>query len=44
MQAICCRIRSMAPQIFAEYIGKYKIEAIEFGSLSLGTLPPKIYG
>ncbi|KAF3433947.1 hypothetical protein FNV43_RR25050 [Rhamnella rubrinervis] len=43
-KAICCRIRSMEPAIFAEYIEKYKIEAIEFGSLSLGTLPPKFYG
>ncbi|XP_015877200.3 synaptotagmin-3 isoform X1 [Ziziphus jujuba] len=42
--AICCRIRNMAPSIFAEYIGKFNIEAIEFENLSLGTLPPKIYG
>lgn len=44
MQAICYTIRSITPPIFAEYIGKYKIEAIEFQSLSLGTLPPQIYG
>lgn len=30
--------------MFAEYIGKYKIEAIEFEKLSLGTLPPTVHG
>jgi hypothetical protein len=30
--------------MFAEYIGKYKIEAIEFEHLTLGTLPPIIQG
>ena len=37
-------MRSMAQPIFTQYIGKYHIEAIEFESLSLGTLPPNIYG
>jgi hypothetical protein len=37
-------IRSMAQPIFAEYIGKYQIKAIDFETLSLGTLPPVIYG
>ncbi|PON67978.1 Synaptotagmin-like mitochondrial-lipid-binding domain containing protein [Trema orientale] len=41
---VCSVIRSMAQPIFMQYIGKYHIEAIEFESLSLGTLPPNIYG
>lgn len=44
MQAICKTIRIMAQPIFAEYIGKYQIESIDFGNLSLGTLPPIIQG
>jgi hypothetical protein len=36
--------RSMAQPIFAEYIGKHHIKAIEFKTLNLGTLPPVIYG
>ncbi|XP_048446390.1 synaptotagmin-3 isoform X2 [Pyrus x bretschneideri] len=43
-KAICSTIRSMAKPIFAEYIGKYHIEDIEFDKLSLGNLPPIIYG
>ncbi|KAJ0047097.1 hypothetical protein Pint_06025 [Pistacia integerrima] len=43
-KAICSTIRNTAQPIFAEYIGKYKIEAIEFGNLTLGTLPPTIHG
>lgn len=34
----------MAQPIFAEYIGMYKIQAIEFENLTLGTLPPTIHG
>ncbi|CAI9772993.1 unnamed protein product [Fraxinus pennsylvanica] len=37
-------IRSTAEPIFAEYIGKFKIESIEFENLSLGNLPPIIHG
>lgn len=44
VQAICCRIRAMAKPMFSEYIGKFQIQSIEFESLSLGTLPPKLYG
>lgn len=44
VQAICDTIRSMAQPIFAEYIGMYQIEAIEFEKLSLGTLPPILHG
>ncbi|XP_021295671.1 synaptotagmin-3 [Herrania umbratica] len=43
-KAVCARIRSMTEPIFAEYIGKFQIEAIEFDNLSLGTLPPEIHG
>ncbi|XP_058181372.1 synaptotagmin-3-like [Rhododendron vialii] len=43
-KAICKTIRIMARPIFAEYIGKYQIESIDFGNLSLGTLPPIIQG
>ncbi|XP_020548862.1 synaptotagmin-3 [Sesamum indicum] len=43
-KAICGIIRSTAEPIFTEYIGKFKIEAIEFKKLSLGNLPPTIHG
>ncbi|XVF83193.1 hypothetical protein PTKIN_Ptkin16aG0114300 [Pterospermum kingtungense] len=43
-KAVCARIRSMTEPMFAEYIGKFQIEAIEFDELSLGTLPPEIHG
>nr|XP_023897370.1 synaptotagmin-3 [Quercus suber]POE54782.1 synaptotagmin-3 [Quercus suber] len=43
-KAICSTIRSMAQPIFEEYIGKFQIKAIEFKNLSLGTLPPALFG
>lgn len=43
-KAVCNTIRSTAEPIFAEYIGQYKIEAIEFKNLSLGNLPPIVHG
>uniref|UniRef100_A0A5B7A5P5 Putative synaptotagmin-3 isoform X1 n=1 Tax=Davidia involucrata TaxID=16924 RepID=A0A5B7A5P5_DAVIN len=43
-KAICGTIRSMAQPIFAEYVGKFQIESIDFENLSLGTLPPIIQG
>ncbi|KAJ6727257.1 EXTENDED SYNAPTOTAGMIN-RELATED [Salix purpurea] len=43
-QAVCAMIRSTAQSMLAEYIGKYKIQAIEFEHLTLGTLPPTIHG
>ncbi|XP_057798945.1 synaptotagmin-3 isoform X1 [Salvia miltiorrhiza] len=43
-KAICNTIRSTAEPIFAEYIGQFKIEAIEFKNLSLGNLPPTVHG
>ncbi|XP_010270400.1 PREDICTED: synaptotagmin-3-like [Nelumbo nucifera] len=43
-KAICRTIRCMAAPIFAEYIGKFQIQSIEFETLTLGTLPPIIHG
>ncbi|KAK1396439.1 Calcium-dependent lipid-binding (CaLB domain) family protein [Heracleum sosnowskyi] len=43
-KAICRMIRVMAEPIFAEYIGKFQCEAIDFEIVSLGTLPPTIHG
>ncbi|OAY38852.1 synaptotagmin-3 isoform X1 [Manihot esculenta] len=43
-RAICATIKSTTKPIFAEYVGKYMIEAIEFEHLTLGTLPPTIHG
>ncbi|XP_065872369.1 synaptotagmin-3 isoform X2 [Euphorbia lathyris] len=43
-KAICATIKTTAKPIFAEYIGKYGIEAIEFKHMTLGTLPPALYG
>nr|XP_024927202.2 synaptotagmin-3-like isoform X2 [Ziziphus jujuba var. spinosa] len=37
-------IKGIAEPMFAEYIGKYQIESIEFKSISLGTLRPVICG
>ncbi|PIN08527.1 hypothetical protein CDL12_18900 [Handroanthus impetiginosus] len=43
-KAICRIIRSTAEPMFAEYIGKFKIESIKFKNLSLGNLPPTVHG
>ncbi|XP_010543542.1 PREDICTED: synaptotagmin-3 [Tarenaya hassleriana] len=43
-KAICRIIRSSTKPIFADYIGMYLIESIEFENLSLGTLPPTVNG
>ncbi|XP_061985799.1 synaptotagmin-3-like isoform X1 [Populus nigra] len=43
-KAVCAMIRRTTQSMFAEYIGKYKIQAIEFEHLTLGTLPPTIHG
>ncbi|KAK0591972.1 hypothetical protein LWI29_011078 [Acer saccharum] len=43
-RAICREIRRQAEPILAEYSEKYKIKAIEFENLDLGTLPPTING
>ncbi|CAN7036930.1 unnamed protein product [Brassica oleracea var. botrytis] len=39
-KAICEIIKSSAQPIFADYIGTFCIESIEFETLSLGSLPP----
>ncbi|KAL6545345.1 hypothetical protein OROGR_009219 [Orobanche gracilis] len=43
-KAICSSIRSTAEAVLAAYIGKFKIESIEFKKLNLGNLPPTIHG
>ncbi|CAA7033956.1 unnamed protein product [Microthlaspi erraticum] len=43
-KAICEIIQSSAQPIFADYIGKFCVESIEFEKLSLGPLPPTIHG
>ncbi|KAI4384403.1 hypothetical protein MLD38_002567 [Melastoma candidum] len=43
-KAICANIRIIAEPFISEYVGKYSIEAIEFETLNLGTLPPTIQG
>ncbi|XP_047321887.1 synaptotagmin-3-like [Impatiens glandulifera] len=43
-KAICEIIRSTLKPIFADYIGQYMLESIEFDNLTLGTLPPIIQG
>ncbi|KAL6545338.1 hypothetical protein OROGR_009212 [Orobanche gracilis] len=43
-KAICSSIRSTAEPVLAAYIGKFKIESIEFKKLNLGNLPPTIHG
>ncbi|CAN8237312.1 unnamed protein product [Cochlearia groenlandica] len=43
-KAICGIIQSSAEPIFADYIGKFCIESIEFENLSLGPLPPSVHG
>ncbi|CAA0814450.1 Synaptotagmin-3 [Striga hermonthica] len=44
IQAICSVIRRTSEPIFAEYVGKFKIESIGFVKLSLGDIPPTIGG
>lgn len=43
-KALCNIIRSTAEPIFAEYIGKFQIQSIQFDTLTLGTIPPAIHG
>lgn len=44
VQAIPGMIRSTAEPIFADYIGKFQIDSIEFDNLSVGSIPPLLYG
>ncbi|KAJ6310852.1 hypothetical protein OIU76_015548 [Salix suchowensis] len=43
-KAICNTVKNIAPPIIAEHIPKYKINAVEFETLTLGTLPPTFHG
>lgn len=43
-KAICRTAKNIATPIIAEQIPKYKIESIEFESLTLGSLPPTFPG
>jgi Ca2+-dependent lipid-binding protein len=37
-------VKNIAKPIIAEQIPKYKIDAVEFETLTLGTLPPTFHG
>ncbi|PIM97426.1 putative Ca2+-dependent phospholipid-binding protein [Handroanthus impetiginosus] len=43
-KAICKTAKNIATPIIAEQIPKYKIESVEFESLTLGSLPPTFQG
>ncbi|KAJ6368823.1 hypothetical protein OIU78_001238, partial [Salix suchowensis] len=43
-KAICKTAKNIAQPIIAEQIPKYKIDAVEFETLTLGTLPPTFHG
>ncbi|KAE8057270.1 hypothetical protein FH972_013975 [Carpinus fangiana] len=43
-KAICKTVRTIAKPIIAEQIPKYKIDSVEFETLSLGSLPPTFPG
>ncbi|KAL8138624.1 hypothetical protein V2J09_004625 [Rumex salicifolius] len=43
-KAICKTVKTIATPIIAEQIPKYKIDSVEFDSLTLGTLPPTFQG
>ncbi|XP_042508587.1 synaptotagmin-1 [Macadamia integrifolia] len=43
-KAICKTVKTIAKPIIAEQIPKYKIESVEFETLTLGSLPPTFQG
>ncbi|CAN1307647.1 SYT1 [Linum perenne] len=43
-KAICKTVQDIAKPIIAEQIPKYKIESVEFETLTLGSLPPTFQG
>lgn len=43
-QAICKTAKNIAKPIIAEQIPKYKIDSVEFETLTLGSLPPTFQG
>lgn len=44
LQAICRTAKEIAKPIIAENTVKYKIESVEFETLTLGSLPPTFQG
>ncbi|KAK4771535.1 hypothetical protein SAY87_032067 [Trapa incisa] len=42
--AICKTVKTIAKPIIAEQTPKYKIDSVEFKTLTLGTLPPTFHG
>ena len=43
-QAVCKMIREQAQPYIDQYGPKFKLDSIEFESLTLGTLPPTFVG
>ncbi|RWR81710.1 C2 calcium-dependent membrane targeting [Cinnamomum micranthum f. kanehirae] len=43
-KGICKTVKEIVKPIIAEHIGKFKIESVEFESLTLGSLPPTFQG
>nr|GMD11002.1 synaptotagmin-1-like [Ipomoea batatas] len=43
-KAICRTVKTIATPIIAEQIPKYKIDSVEFETLTLGSLPPTLQG
>nr|GMD08614.1 synaptotagmin-1-like [Ipomoea batatas] len=43
-KAICRTVKTIATPIIAEKIPKYKIDSVEFETLTLGSLPPTLQG
>ncbi|KAI4339938.1 hypothetical protein MLD38_024821 [Melastoma candidum] len=43
-KAICKTVKETARPIIAEQIPKYKIDSVEFETMTLGTLPPTFHG
>ena len=44
LQAICRTAKEIAKPIIAENTAKYKIDSVEFETLTLGSLPPVFQG
>lgn len=44
LQAICKTAKEIAKPIIAENTAKYKIDSVEFETLTLGSLPPTLQG
>ena len=44
LQAVCRTAKEIAKPIIAENTAKYKIDSVEFETLTLGSLPPVFQG